>query len=313
MLRLLLILLPFYLYGDKEYEITVLATNISNYGGIGEWSFSAIFESDDESVLFDTGFDQNTVIHNAALLKVDVQKVEKVVLSHFHSDHTGGLVKLRESFMQKYPNAFSKVYIARGFFNQRYDEDGQKLEGPGGYLNAQDFKSKLESLGVEFIEISKPTEIAKNLFVTGPVERKVEQYIGPKGIFIKDGDSFIPDIVNDDQSLGYLTNKGWVMMSGCGHSGIINSGENLKAIKNVPIFGVIGGFHLWKASNKTLIDTSMWLKNSGLKKFMGGHCTGIQSAITISDIIGITKENLSHTAVGSKLTKELQILRSSVE
>ena len=70
---------------------------------------------------------------------------------------------------------------------------------------------------------------------------------------------------------------------------------------------------MWKASSKTLIDTSMWLKNSGLKKFMGGHCTGIQSAITISDIIGITKENFSHTAVGSKLTKGLQILRSSVE
>ena len=103
------------------------------------------------------------------------------------------------------------------------------------------------------------------------------------------------------------------MMSGCGHSGIINSGENLKTIKSVPIYGVIGGFHLWRASNQVLTDTSTWLKNSGLKKFMGGHCTGIQSAITISDFIGIPKENLSHTAVGSKLTKDLKIIRSSVE
>ena len=115
-------------------------------------------------------------------------------------------------------------------------------------------------------------------------------------------------------SLGYLTDKGWIMMSGCGHSGIINSGENLKTIKSVPICMVlIGGFHLWRASNQVLADTSTWLKIQGLKKFMGGHCTGIQSAITISDFIGIPKENLSHTAVGNKLTKDLQIIRSSVE
>ena len=50
-----------------------------------------------------------------------------------------------------------------------------------------------------------------------------------------------------------------------------------------------------------------------LKKFMGGHCTGIYAAETIADIIGITRENLSHTAIGSVLTKDLTIIRSSVE
>jgi len=46
---------------------------------------------------------------------------------------------------------------------------------------------------------------------------------------------------------------------------------------------------------------------------MGGHCTGIYAAETIADTIGITRENLSHTAIGSVLTKELKIIRSSVE
>ena len=50
-----------------------------------------------------------------------------------------------------------------------------------------------------------------------------------------------------------------------------------------------------------------------MKKFMGGHCTGIYAAETIADIIGITRENLSHTAIGSVLTKDLTIIRSSVE
>ena len=91
---LLLIFIPFQSFADlAKYEITVLATNIANYGGFGEWSFSALYESGEESILFDTGFHEDTVIHNAQLLKKDLSKVEKVVLSHFHSDHTGGLLK----------------------------------------------------------------------------------------------------------------------------------------------------------------------------------------------------------------------------
>ena len=57
---------------NASYEITVLATNISNYGGFGEWSFSALYESDNESILFDTGFHEDTVIHNAKVLNLSL-------------------------------------------------------------------------------------------------------------------------------------------------------------------------------------------------------------------------------------------------
>ena len=50
-----------------------------------------------------------------------------------------------------------------------------------------------------------------------------------------------------------------------------------------------------------------------MTKFMGGHCTGIYAAERVADIIGISRENLSHTAIGSVLTKDLMIQRSSVE
>ena len=52
---LLLLFFPGFLK-SSEYEITILATNIANFGGVGEWSFSALLESDEESILFDTGF-----------------------------------------------------------------------------------------------------------------------------------------------------------------------------------------------------------------------------------------------------------------
>ena len=60
----------------SKYEITILTTNIANYGGRGEWSFGALYESASESVLFDTGFDEETMLHNAKLLNKDLSKVE---------------------------------------------------------------------------------------------------------------------------------------------------------------------------------------------------------------------------------------------
>ena len=110
-----------------------------------------------------------------------------------------------------------------------------------------------------------------------------------------------------------LTENGWVMMSGCGHSGIINTAKKLQSINNIPVYGAIGGFHLFKASDQLIDKTANWLKNQGMTKFMGGHCTGIYAAERVADIIGISRENLSHTAIGSVLTKDLMIQRSSVE
>ena len=316
---LLLISIPFQSFADlAKYEITVLATNIANYGGFGEWSFSALYESGEESILFDTGFHEDTVIHNSQLLKKDLSKVEKVVLSHFHSDHTGGLLKLRKKYRIVNKKAFSKVFVAEGFFQQRFTKDGLKIKkngvGPGGYGEALIFKEEAEKLGIKFFIVDSNTEISKDLFITGPVKRKVEKYIGPENLYVKDSNNQLqPDVIMDDQSMGMLTEKGWVMMSGCGHAGIINSGESLKKIKDLPIYGAMGGFHLWQANEKTLTQTAKWLKKEGLGKFMGGHCTGINATRKISDFVGLEREDMSHTAVGSVLTKDLEIIRSSVE
>ena len=303
----------------SDYKITVLATNISNYGGFGEWSFGALYEGNKESILFDTGFDENTVLHNAQLLGKDLSKVEKVVLSHFHSDHTGGLIKLRKTFQSINAQAFSQVYVAKGFFSQRYMASAKPIEngkvGPGSFKEAQEFKSAAENLGIQFMVVNSPTQIAKNLFVTGPVPRRHEKYNGPKGLVIKSSEdsTWIPDIILDDQSVGMMTQNGWVMMSGCGHSGLMNTTDVLQGIANEPIYVAVGGFHLWQAQDSIVDETAQWLQDKGMKKFMGGHCTGIRAATRIAEIIGIERDNLSHTAIGSVLTKDLEIIRSSVE
>ncbi|MGB1917667.1 MAG: MBL fold metallo-hydrolase [Luminiphilus sp.] len=294
------------------YQVTVLATNISDYGGLGEWSFAALFEGDQDAVLFDTGFKEDTVLHNVLHLGVDLSGVEKVVLSHFHSDHTGGLLILREHFRPANEAALSQVYVAAGFFDQRATATGVEV-GPGDFASAQDFKAAAEALGIRFIEISEPTEIAPKLWLTGPVPRVEEHYNGPAGLFINQNGAPVPDIIMDDQSLGYLTDKGWLMTSGCGHSGLINTGKVLQSIKDEPIYSIVGGFHLWQADSETLNRTASWLEEKGLGLMMGGHCTGIAAAEIIASQLQLPRSHISHAAIGSVITPELTIIRSSVE
>ena len=191
----------------EKYEITVLATNIANFGGFGEWSFSALYEGEEESILFDTGWDDNTVLHNAKILNKDLSKVEKVVLSHWHFDHTGGLLALRDRYRTINEKAFSEVYVAEGFFIQRYmhsqhwpngrkiigrsekttDATGPEPIGPGNFAFSADFKKAAETAGIEFIEVKKVTKVAPAIYVTGPFRKVSESRMVPGHIFIKKG------------------------------------------------------------------------------------------------------------------------------
>ena len=297
----------------SDYEITVLATNTANFGGIGEWSFSALLESDDEKVLFDTGFNENTVLHNAKLLGKDLSQVEKVILSHFHGDHTGGLIKLRKTFMEINPKAFSTVYVAEGFFEQRYDQNGELRGFIGGFNKVDNFLMETDKLGIKFIILEEPKEISKNLYLSGPVERMHEKVVVSPGFYTKKDGKLYDDLVHDDQSLGVLTEQGWYMMSGCGHAGMINTAQKFQKIKNKDVIGAIGGFHLFRASEEVVTKTALALKEFGLKQLVGGHCTGIHEARKIADIAKIQNNDLSHGAIGTVVTKDLKILRSSVE
>ncbi len=161
----------------KLPEVTILSTMVASYLGVGEWGSSALLEFEDEAILFDTGFKSDTVAKNAALLGKDLSKVTKVILTHFHSDHTGGLLSLRRDLMGTNPAAVSTVYVGEGFFRQRYDQEGgatYSLSSPGfteSFQLSLQFKSAAEALGINFIIVTKPTELRPGVFLTGSIPR----------------------------------------------------------------------------------------------------------------------------------------------
>lgn len=300
-------------------EITILSTMVANYLGEGEWGFSALIETSEKSILFDSGFKANTVLNNARALNIDLASVEDVVLTHFHSDHTGGLLTLRRAFKDKNPRAFSRIYVGRGFFLQRYNTAHEKvysLSNPDfteNYKTPMAFRQALEKEGVQFIVVDDVMELAEGVFLTGPISRiHPEKNVSP-GFYLKTVDGYVADTVPESQVIGIDTSEGWLLVSGCGHAGIINASEQLNRIKKQPIHMGIGGFHLFRATEKTILWTADRLNDFGYKKIVGAHCTGAYATHRLAQLLGFPRPNVSIGAIGTRVTHDMTIIPASIE
>ena len=274
-------------------KVTILSTMLSDYKGIGEWGFAALVEVDDYKILFDTGAHPETVLANARDLNIDLSLVEDVFLSHYHWDHVGGLLTLRKELMKQNPKALSKVHVGEGIFYSR-PKNGKE----GNPMIA--IKQEFEALGGSFIVYNKPSELFKAVWITGPVPRKyLEKNWNGSGKMITEK-GLKEDIIPEDMSMVINTPKGWVLVAGCGHSGIVNTMEYVQtSLSNNPVYAAIGGFHLYKLTDEKLEWTATKLTAFGVSQFLGAHCTGINSTFIIREKMGLTRETAVVGAVGN--------------
>ncbi len=111
------------------------------------------------------------------------------------------------------------------------------------------------------------------------------------------------DNVPEDTSLVVDTAEGLILISGCGHSGIVNAMEFArKSVRSAPIHTAIGGFHLFAASDETLSWTATKLKEFGVRQLMGAHCTGIEAVYRLRQLLGISRQAAIVGAVGASYT-----------
>ena len=153
------------------------------------------------------------------------------------------------------------------------------------------------ALGSEFIVYEQPTEIFPGVWLTGQVPRvHPEKNWGGKGKIVTEK-GLIEDNIPEDLSLVIDSIDGFVLISGCGHAGIINTMEHITAhIHPGEITTAIGGFHLVFASDEHLAWTATKLQSFGLNKMIGAHCTGIDALYTLR---GLLNSDRQHMVVGS--------------
>lgn len=279
----------------ESLKITVLSTMLADEG-IGEWGYAALLEVDGKRFLFDTGARPETVLTNARELKVDLASVEDVVISHSHDDHTGGLITLRRELMKSNPRAMSRTHVGQGIFFER-------SRGSVNWNGLLPYRSEYEKLGGKFIVHDTAGELVPGVWITGPVPRVHPERNFPKNIRVKTPSGEIEDTVPEDSSLVIATDDGLVVLSGCGHAGIINTIDFARtAVEKASILAVIGGLHTFDASDEALQWTSQKLKAAGLRYLLAGHCTGIEATFRIRSLAGLERKTAVVSSVGSSFT-----------
>lgn len=284
----------------KTARVTILSTMLvggAGQGEIGEWGFSALVEADGRRILFDTGLRPPTVLHNAQTLGVELSNVTDVVLSHNHGDHTGGLLTLRREFSAKNPAALSRVHVGRGIF---WDRGRDKKGAPHNPMPA--LKSTYEATGGAFIEHAGPAQLAPGIWFTGPIARPHPERnfgVAPGTNVATPGGSHA-DTIPEDSALVLDTVRGLVIITGCGHAGVINTLTAARQIvRPASVQAVIGGIHLMTSDEKNLAWTAGKFREFGVAHLFAAHCTGLEATYRLRALAGLARETAVVAAVGA--------------
>ena len=277
----------------KDLKITVLSTMLADQG-IGEWGFAALVEADGRRLLVDTGARPDTVLNNARELKIDLATVPMVVLTHFHGDHTGGLMTLRTDAKPRDAGALATVHVATGIFYPRPQSNGRE----GNRMIA--LRAPYEATGASFVEHDGFAEISPGVWVTGPVPRPNAERNWSGSGHVQTPTGVVEDTVPDDQSVVIETDRGLVILTGCGHAGIVNIvGDVTQRFPGRPVVAIIGGLHLFAASDAQVAWTARSLRKAGVRYLLGAHCTGIEAVYQLRKGLALDRHSAVVGAVGA--------------
>lgn len=280
----------------KKLKITILSTMLAQKG-VGEWGFAALIEADSVKILFDAGGREKTVLENSKELNIDLSAIPELILSHGHGDHTAGWLPLRTAMKASNPNALSITHACKGLFDTRISASSQE------FSNRKTDSLQYIKTGAVVQVHEVFTEIHPGIFLTGQVPRKYpEKNYGLGGNKMRKKDELgntIDDIVSEDMSLVIRTEKGLVLISGCGHSGLINTITHIQNNLQQPLLAAIGGFHLLENNDEQIKWTADELKKIGLRYFMGAHCTGIEPVYQIREWVQLKRGECIVGSVGA--------------
>ena len=256
-------------------RITILCENSVGplSGTLGEHGFSALIEPfGGDPLLFDTG-QGLTLLHNARRMNKDLSRVKKVVISHGHYDHAGGLKHLLEECGTKQVLGHPAIFSPR--YRVKDSGDCYPIGIPAG-------REELEAAGASFDFSKEFRAIAPGIFMTGEVPRVTDFETGDQGLYCDCAGQEL-DTTPDDQSLVLECEKGLVLLLGCCHAGLINTVEHVAGMTGRrDIYAIIGGTHLGFCSQEQIGATINALRSLGIKKLAASHCTGFAAAVRLS-------------------------------
>lgn len=257
-----------------------------------EWGLSLHLEStrgsETRHVLVDFGYTPEALLNNLALAGIDVSKLDALALSHGHFDHFGGMVGFLDAYKGKLKTGLPFYLGSEECFCTRE----LNVPGEGGGFGVLD-RDAIRNAGLTVTFADKPSVMADHGFSTGMIARQsFERVLSPTRMNIglqaglgcapeklsegKRNLSVIPDDFEHEQATAYLVKgKGLVVMTSCGHRGIVNSVRAAMKIAGTDnVYAVLGGFHLAPHTVDYQRQTAAELKAINPEFLIPMHCSG---------------------------------------
>ena len=248
---------------QSTFKIVIVSNNRALPDFKEEHGFSLLLEKDDKKILFDTG-QGNAFRENIKKLNIDIKNIDALIISHGHYDHCGNISYIIEQ------SEHIKTYIHPGATEVRYSIHKDRKPCVKYIGISYENKMALKKSNVNF----EPFNIESNIHITGEIPRISSEDTG--GPFYHDKEGKVLDKIVDDQSIWIETKEGLVIITGCCHSGLINSVEYIKNISGIDrVQTIIGGLHLNKVTTERVDETIQYINNLHLKNIFPGHCTGL--------------------------------------
>ncbi len=229
------------------------------------------------NLLMDTGPSADVVLQNARKLEVNLRKVDSIVLSHGHYDHTGGLLGVLKYIDKKVPViAHPKALEPKFAVRKRLKKAGIPFQVSG----------LRRSSGILTLKRG-PTPIAPGVWTSGEIKR-ASPFEKVKGFKTARRGKLMEDYMPDDQALFVrVKGGGLVVVTGCAHAGLINTIKQAqRVVGSSGVHAVVGGFHLAGASAGRINATIEELQKAGVKVVMPCHCTGKKAIKKFSKVFG---------------------------
>jgi 7,8-dihydropterin-6-yl-methyl-4-(beta-D-ribofuranosyl)aminobenzene 5'-phosphate synthase len=281
-----------------------------------EWGLSLALESkagaETRNVLFDFGFQPSTLLNNMELLKVDPARFDALALSHGHFDHLGGLV----GFLKARRTALKPDIRLYAGGEDNFCER-KRPAGTAGHFADSGYLDRREVTGqkVEIVLCDKPTLIGGHALSTGHIRRATFEKVTPTQLVVygRNGEigcdpaAFAGRELNKpvmdqhwhEHGVCYnLRDRGLVVITGCGHAGVVNTVRQAMEVSGVrKLHAVLGGFHLAPTDDAYVKQSVAELKAMNPEVVIPMHCSGINFIEAMRDAM---PDRLALSSTGSE-------------